>query len=325
MKKSGWLLLALIGLGIILSSGVNNLSQAKPGNLNNQISYNVVERSQYTIHTITIPHNSNYSVVPKVSGELKSIEDFAEQDQDNIIAAINGGYFDPFNQKTTSFIIQQSQIVADPRFNERLVDNPDLKQYLGKIFNRAEFRRYSCGEKTEYDIQLHSAPIPSNCILKESLGGGPGILPQDTSIAEAFTAYQDGEKIRDAIGGYSLNARSAVGITDNGDVILAMVAQKPQQPSNSGISLPELADFLSSIGVTKAMNLDGGSSASLYYDGQAFYGRVDHKGNQIKRPIKSILLITKTAQAFIPQNPKLFSIKKKANSYPNQLITLNRA
>ena len=291
MKKTGWIFFASTILGIILAFGINNLSPAQSTAFNNQISYNIEERSQHTIHTVTIPHNNNYSVVPTVSGELKSIKDFAEQDRDNVVAAINGGYFDPINQKTTSFIIQQSKIVADPRFNERLVDNPDLKQYLGKIFNRAEFRRYSCGEEAQYDIQPHSAPIPSNCTLKGSLGGGPGLLPKDTSVAEAFTAYQDGEKIRDAIGSDSLNARSAVGITDSGDVILAMVAQKADQPLNSGISLPELADFLSSIGATKAMNLDGGSSASLYYDGQAIYGRVDKEGNEIQRPIKSILLV----------------------------------
>ena len=292
MKRTGWIFLGLTVLGLILSFSVNNSSLAKPVTSDNQIHYNVIERSQHTIHTITIPHNSNYIVAPKILGELKSIQEFAE-DKDNVIASINGGYFDPVNQKTTSFITQESKIVADPRFNERLVDNPDLKPYLGKIFNRAEFRRYKCGEQTQYDIQLHSAPILSNCTLKASLGGGPGLLPKDTSVAEGFIAYQDGEKIRDAIGSDSLNARSAVGITDNGDVILAMVSQQPAQPLDSGISLAEFANFLSSLGAVKAMNLDGGSSASLYYDGQAVYGRVDKEGNRIQRPIKSVLLVTK--------------------------------
>ncbi|WP_319422411.1 phosphodiester glycosidase family protein [Pleurocapsa sp. FMAR1] len=287
MKRTGWIFLGLSVLGLILSFSVNNLSLAK----DNQISYDVIKRSQHTIHTITIPHNSNYLVAPKISGELKSIQEFVEE-KDNVVAAINGGYFDPVNQKTTSFITQESKIVADPRFNERLVDNPDLKPYLGKIFNRAEFRRYSCGKQTQYDIQPHFAPILSNCTLKASLAAGPGLLPKDTSVAEGFTAYQDGEKIRDAIGSDSLNARSAVGITDSGDVILAMVAQQPQ-PLDSGISLPEFANFLSSLGAVKAMNLDGGSSASLYYDGQAVYGRVDKEGNRIQRPIKSVLLVTK--------------------------------
>ena len=173
------------------------------------------------------------------------------------------------------------------------MDNPDLKQYLRKIFNRAEFRRYNCNSQTKYDIQLHSEPIPDNCRLIESLGGGPGLLPQNTSVKEAFTAFKDGEIVRDAIGSESLNARSAVGITDHGDIILGMVAQHSEQPLNSGISLPELTQVMSSLGAVKAMNLDGGSSASLYYDGQVIYGRVDREGNEIQRPIKSALLVTK--------------------------------
>ena len=296
MKKAGWIFLTLFSLSVILFTTLTKISSANPDSSNHQIRYEIIKRSQHTIYTITIPHNSNYTVIPKLSGKLQSLSDFVatnQGSQDKIVAAINGGYFDPINQKTTSFIIQQSKIVADPRFNERLVDNPDLKQYLGKIFNRSEFRRYNCEGKSQYDIQPHSAPVPSNCQLLDSLGGGPGILPTDTSVAEAFTAYQNGEQIRDAIGNDSLNARSAIAISDEGDIILAMVAQNPEQPLNSGISLPQLADFFSSLGIAKAMNLDGGSSASLYYDGQTFYGRVDKEGDKIKRPIKSVLLVTK--------------------------------
>lgn len=286
MKQPKQVIFALVCLGIALSIAVN-FSQAQSISTD-QVRYQTIERSQYTVNIITVPHDSNYLVSPKIAGELQDIDQFAEEDT---VAAINGGYFDPVNQKTTSFIVQQSQIIADPRFNERLVDNPDLKQYLRKIFNRAEFRRYNCDSTTKYDIQLHSAPIPSNCTLIESLGAGPGLLPQDTSEAEAFIAYRDGEKIRDAIGRESLNARSAVGIMDNQDLILVMVAQKPDKPLNSGISLTELADVLSSLGAVKAMNLDGGSSASLYYGGQGIYGRVDKSGNEIQRPIKSILSV----------------------------------
>lgn len=289
MKQSKGIILALVFLGIGLSVAVKSLQAQSIAD--SSIRYQTIERSQYTIHTISIPHNSNYLVLPAISGDLQPISDFA---QDNVVAAINGGYFDPINQKTTSFMVEESQIVADPRFNERLVDNPDLKQYLSKIFNRAEFRRYSCGRATQYDIQLHSAPIPNNCTLIDSLGGGPGLLPQNSSVAEGFLAYQDGEKIRDAIGNYSLNARSAVGITHDGDVILMMVAQKSNQPLNSGISLPDLAEVMSSLDAVKAMNLDGGSSASLYYQGQSIYGRVDPDGNKIIRPVKSVLSVVES-------------------------------
>lgn len=286
MKRFEWVL-ASVCLGIVFSLSVNYLSHAQTGS-DNQIEYRTIERLQHTIHAVIVPHHSDYEVVPDISGQLQPISEFG---RDNVVAAINGGYFDPVNQKTTSFIVQQSQIVADPRFNERLVDNPDLKPYLGKIFNRAEFRRYSCGDETRYDIQPHFSPIATNCTLNESLGGGPALLPQVNSVAEGFTAYQNEEKIRDAIGSESLNARSAVGITEAGDVILVMAAQQPAQPLNSGISLSELARVLSDLGAVKAMNLDGGSSASLYYNDRAIYGRVDREGNKIQRPIKSVLSV----------------------------------
>ena len=287
-----WLLTFAI-FGAVLFLGIDSLfNQAT--SLDSTIRYDIVERSHYKIHVVTIPHDSNYTVVPEVS-TLQSIQDFVDRDKEQIVAAINGGYFDPINHKTTSFVVRDSQTVVDPRFNERLVDNPDLKQYLSKIFNRAEFRRYSCDAQIEYDIQLHSAPIPPNCTLQASLGAGPGLLPQNTSEAEGFVAYRDGKKIRDAIGSDSLNARSAIAITQTGDIILAMVAQQPQQPLESGISLTELTDFLSSLGAVKAMNLDGGSSSSLYYDGRIIYGKVDRDGRIVKRPIKSVLLVKQIA------------------------------
>lgn len=292
MKQPKGIILALVGLGLGLAIAMGSPAAQSA---DSQLEHQTIKRSQYTIHTVTIPHDSNYLVTPVISGNLQPIADFAknnqDHNQDNVIAAINGGYFDPVNQKTTSFIVQRSQIVADPRFNERLMDNPDLKHYLSKILNRTEFRRYRCGEKTKYDIQLHSASIPKGCTLMESLGGGPGLLPQDSSVVEGFTAYQKSEKIRDAIGNDSLNARSAVGITEEGDVILAMVAQQSEQPLNSGISIPELGSVMGDLGAVKAMNLDGGSSASLYYDGQAIYGRVDKEGKEIIRPIKSVLSV----------------------------------
>lgn len=289
MNHSKKIFILAIALGLLLSFGIDSFSQTKSSSSDTGISYEVYERSQQVIHTVTIPHESNYDLVPAVATELKSITEFAKQHE--AIAAINGGYFDPVNQKTTSYIVRSGKLVADPRTNERLIDNPDLQPYLGKILNRVELRRYFCQQQARYDIVLHSAPVPNDCILQDALGGGPGLLPLDTSVAEGFIAYQDGEIIRDAIGSNSPNARSAVGITAAGDLILVMAAQRSPLPRNSGISLPDLANFLATLGVTKAMNLDGGSSAALYYRGQTFYGKVDSEGKRIEREIKSVLLV----------------------------------
>lgn len=275
-----------ISLGFLLAS--SSYSQAI-NNSFSQIRFDISEQGNSIVHTITIPYGSTFKVYPEVAPELQSIETFATQHK--AIAVINGGYFDPKNQKTTSYITRKGKLVADPRTNERLIENPDLQLYLDKILNRTEFRRYICSHQFRYDITFHKDGIPSGCILVDAIGGGPQILPQNTAFEEGFTDYQAGEKIRDAIGTTQPNARSAIAITNNGDIILAMVAQKPESPSNSGMSLEQLADFLASLGVEKAINLDGGSSASLFYSGKTFYGRLDSEGNQIQRPIKSVILV----------------------------------
>lgn len=280
-----WRYLITLVWGLVLFSSLHYASLAA-----SDIDYQVQERSRSIIHTITIPSQSNYIVATEIAAELTPIDSFATENK--AVAAINGGYFDPQNGKTTSYITQNNKLVADPRINERLIDNPDLQNYLGKILNRTEFRRYQCGasgEITRYDITLHDATIPDNCILQDSLGAGPQLLPLDTSVTEGFMAYEDGKLIRDAIGANAPNARSAIAITKKGDVILAMVEQ--QQPSNSGMSLPDLASFLKSLGATKAINLDGGSSSSLYYQGKTYYGKLNGEGNKVQRPLKSVLLV----------------------------------
>ena len=271
----------VLSLGLILFSSLHYFVLAS-----SDISDRIYSNKASKIHVVTIPVDSNYTITPEVSTNLIPLTQFVRQSK--AIAAINGGYFDPNNQKTTSYITQESRLVADPRTNERLIDNPDLKPYLGKILNRAEFRRYQCSKETRYDITLHSATVPDGCILQDSLGAGPQLLPEDTSVVEGFTAYEGDKLIRNAIGVNSPNARSAVAITNRGDVMLVMVEQ---QSSNSGMSLPDLTAFLKKLGVTKAVNLDGGSSASLYYKDEIHYGKSNQEGNKVQRPLKSVLVV----------------------------------
>ncbi len=254
-----------------------------------EISYQTYPQPNSIVHIITIPHESNYEIIPTATSELATLKKFVIQS--NALAGINGGFFDPKNQETTSYILQQGKVLADPRNNIGLIENLKVQPYIGKILNRSEFRSYICGKDIHYDITLHSDPIPLGCQLQDALGAGPKILPLETSVQEGFVAYKDGKVVRNAIQTTSRNARSAIGITKNQDILLVMVAQRAHK--DSGMSLSELANFLSNLGVVKAMNLDGGSSSSISYQGQIFYGRLDRDGNEVKRSLKSVLLVTK--------------------------------
>lgn len=236
----------------------------------------------YVAHSIAAP------VSVAVAEDLQPIDSFVSPTQRAYI--INGGFFDPQNGKTTSHLIAQGEVVGDPANNERLVENPALAPYLPQILNRSEFRSYRCTDQgsLRYDIVFHNAPVPENCTVESAIGAGPQLLPEDTSVAEAFVDYENGQLTRDAIGSMQPNARSAIGLNDAGEIYLIMIQQ---DGNSSGLTLAGLAEFAASLGVTKLLNLDGGSSASIRFpDGQTYSGQVDVEGDPIQRPVKSVIL-----------------------------------
>jgi hypothetical protein len=217
-----------------------------------------------------------------ISDRLQTISTF----DDNSFAILNAGFFDPNNQKSTSHATINGKVVADPKANEGLTQNPKLKPYLTAIFDRSEFRRYDCKGTVRYDIVRHSAPLSPDCKLVDAIGGGPQLLPKLTAQEEAFFDPTTG---RDPIGIGQNNARSAIALTATGDVLLVMT----QSPPNGGVSLPQLASWLGELGATQALNLDGGSSASLYYNQQTIVGKTTDQKAPTARSIKSVLRVRK--------------------------------
>lgn len=293
MGKIKLSVLAIVSLGMLFWLGVRFSSPSIPSAVRTVTpsppkSIHYIERNlpQGIAHILWIPANKQFLVTPALSTKVRTVEEFAKKHR--AIAIFNAGFFDPVNQKSTSYIVVGGQLVADPKDNERLVNNPKLKPYLNLIFNRSEFRRYLCGQTTRYSIALHNESPPADCHTVDAIGAGPRLLPQITSMQEGFV---NNALERDTLGSKQPNARTAFGITYDGSIILVMVAQKPSQPNNSGISLPQLADLMKSLGASEAMNLDGGSSSSLYLPEETFYGKVDQQGNPIKRPVKSVLLV----------------------------------
>lgn len=279
---------SLILIALNLTSSCTNQPPTTTPTPQPQIQYKTYTQKTSIIHTLQIP-TSHFSITPAVSPNLDTLENFVQKH--HALGAINGGFFDPKNSKSTSHIIVQAQQIADPRQNDRLINNPDLAPYLPKILNRSEFRRYRCGNIWRYDITPHTAATPNNCQLVDALGAGPNLLPLNL-VEEGFLAVANGQT-RDALGSTQANARSAVAIKDN-YIIFVMVAQT--QTPGSGISLPALADFLKTLGAQKALNLDGGSSSALYYNGKTIAGKLDDQGKPSQRPVKSVLLIQAKTQ-----------------------------
>lgn len=241
------------------------------------------------VHVVTVPPGE-LKVRVAIAESLSSLSDLAQAE--GAIAAINAGFFDPQNGQTTSYVTVAGTIVADPQQNDRLIQNPDLQPYLPAILNRSEFRIYDCAGQVQYDIVQHAVPPSPGCTLDAAVGAGPQLLPTLTEYEEGFLADNAaGEVIRDALGSRVPNARSAIGIKADGTVILAIATQLPNTDAPTGLSLPALAEFLESLEVQQALNLDGGSSSSLYINGASYFGQANEAGQPIERPIKSILLV----------------------------------
>jgi hypothetical protein len=248
--------------------------------------YEVLIDGDATLHVLRLPPGGGVVEVVVADG-VQTVDRFADH---NTIAVINAGFFDPANGESTSHSTVAGQLAANPENNRRLVENPKLKAYLPAIFDRSEFRRYDCGGLVQYAIVRHHGVLPSNCQIVDTIGAGPQLLPNLSATEEAFWDKTTG---RDPIGLGQNNARSGIGLTPKGEVILVMVEQTK---SGGGLSLPKLAAKLRDLGATSALNLDGGTSSALYYQTQTMLGKRDAQDRLISRPVKSALRLQRLAR-----------------------------
>ena len=92
---------------------------------------------------------------------------------------------------------------------------------------------------------------------KEILSFGPALIENGTiSVTE-----------EDEVGkAMASNPRTAIGIIDN--LHYVFVVSDGRTEESEGLSLLELAEFMDSIGVETAYNLDGGGSSTMYFNGE---------------------------------------------------------
>lgn len=78
----------------------------------------------------------------------------------------------------------------------------------------------------------------------------------------------NGEALIDDLSGYtSINPRACIGQTEKGELLMLVI--EGRLPSRSfGVGLPECTEILMKHNAYQAMNLDGGTSAIMWYDGE---------------------------------------------------------
>ena len=180
------------------------------------------------------------------------------------LLTINTGFFDPNNQKTISYIVNDSQTVEDPIFNENMMSNPVLRRNMQKILNRTEFRILDCDSKLKYEIATHNANVDFLCSVITSAQGGPQLLPNLRLEEEFFIVKDDdGNVIRESASVLHKTARTLIGIKnlENGKQEAHIFIVTNEHP----MDIFEARELCSQYGLDSAMAFDGGSSTSLNY------------------------------------------------------------
>ncbi len=208
----------------------------------------------------------------------------------NSLFTINAGFFDPKNQKTVSYIVNDYNIVEDPMFNENLTMNSSLRKDLKSILNRSEFRILDCDSKLRYEIAPHNAKYDFMCSIKESAQGGPQLLPVLRAEEEVFLKKdEEGNLIKESASVLHKTPRTLIGIKSlpKGEQDVHIFIVTNEHP----MDIYEARDLCAKYGLDSAMAFDGGSSTSLNYKNIKIISTQD--SGDTGRALKSFMIVKK--------------------------------
>lgn len=206
------------------------------------------------------------------------------------LLTVNAGFFDPNNQKTISYVVNDYQTVEDPIFNENLLLNPVLRKNLKSIMNRTEFRVLDCDSKLKYEIAPHDSKVDFLCSIKTSAQGGPQLLP-NLRLEEEFFVVKDkeGNVVRESASVLHKVPRTLIGLKSlpKGEQEVHIFVVTNEHP----MTIYEARDLCASYGLDSAMAFDGGSSTSLDY--KNIHVVSTQQSGDTGRALKSFLIVKK--------------------------------
>ncbi len=178
----------------------------------------------------------------------------------NAILAINGDYY---GAREKGYVLRNGVLYREtPTENQE-----DLVIY----------------ENGSFDIineNLISAKQLLNGGAEQVLSFGPALV-QDGTVA-----VTEDEEVGKAM---SSNPRTAIGIID--ELHYVLVVSDGRTNESDGLSLRQLAEFMTELNVTTAYNLDGGGSSTMYFNGEVINNPTT-SGRSIKeRSVSDIVYI----------------------------------
>ncbi|MBQ8093011.1 MAG: phosphodiester glycosidase family protein [Clostridia bacterium] len=186
----------------------------------------------------------------------------------NAVLAINGDYFS-YQMQSGSYLIRQGTMY---------LNQPMYRRDVLLIDENGDFtiiKPHKNGEPKEFD--------PKGEGIVNSFNFGPGMII-------------DGERMDpEYVGQYNFSQtkhrRCAICQVEHGKLeYVCVVADGPEENKDGGLDLQEFTDFIQTLGVQYAYNLDGGNSTVMLFGGHKI-NAIDQK---YMRPISDIIYFATT-------------------------------
>lgn len=178
----------------------------------------------------------------------------------NAILAINGDYY---GAQEKGYVLRNGSLYR----NEAEEGQEDLVIYQDGSFGIISEEDITAEELLEQGAQ-------------EILSFGPALI-QDGAIS-----VTEEDEVGKAM---ASNPRTAIGIID--DLHYVFVVSDGRTEESEGLSLLELAEFMDTLGVETAYNLDGGGSSTMYFNGEIVNKPTTNGRNIKERSVSDIVYI----------------------------------
>lgn len=279
----------IFGIAALIVLGCALLTSAKNGVLNTSKTVKPIlsdagstrkaqaKKSSVTVYTIT---GKNFSgKIMTISDPTKIAVGYSLQGSKpdkttseiakkyDAVAGINAGFFNSpepgkLDISATGFIIKDGNVVYN--------NSKDVKDENCKV-NTACFT-----DKGILIVGTHTLTQLKKSGAKEAVVSGPALIENGTPI------------IRDGDGGMGICPRTAIGQKKDGTVIMLVIDGRSKE--SMGATYKDVQDILLKYEAYNAALLDGGSSSTMYYDGNV----INHPCNPTgERVIPSIFMVNK--------------------------------
>lgn len=234
------------------SSNTINVSEQRVGDTTVYIA-NIVLGDGQTIQSALAESTYGKNITDTTSNIAKSVD---------ATIAINGDYY---SARTSGYVIRNGELLRAEKAND---DQEDMV-----IRSDGSMSIIREGDITAEEL-LNEGAI-------QVLSFGPGL------IIDGEISVDSGDEVGKAM---ASNPRTAIGYLGHGHYVLVVADGRTDE--STGMILLELAEFMKSLGVEQAYNLDGGGSSTMYYDGAVINNPTTNGSNISERSVSDILYIS---------------------------------